>query len=289
MSASWNNAFAPKDETKDAVLIGLLGAGIKESRTPRMHMSEAKALGLNCDYRLIDTDDVELPLEVDPLLTRLNQIGYAGINVTFPYKQSVMTYLDTISESAQKVGAVNTVLFRDGKRIGENTDSWGFSESMSVGLPDAPKTTVLLIGAGGAGAAVGAALIKSGAASLLIHDKDTERATALAARLGTAAEVVSDVVTACAEADGIINATPVGMAKLPGMPLPAELIEARHWVGDVVYFPLETELLACARNKGCQILSGAGMALYQAVRAFELFTGKKPDVKRMWNAFQASG
>ena len=88
-------------------------------------------------------------------------------------------------------------------------------------------------------------------------------------------------------ADGIVNASPVGMAKLPGTPLPAELVEPRHWVADIVYFPLETELLRIARAKGCRVLPGSGMALFQAVRAFELFTGVKPDIAAMRETFEA--
>lgn len=293
MSANWGHVFTPKDEARDgaggAVLIGLLGAGIGASRTPFMHMSEAKVLGISCDYRLIDTDLAETAPDLNLLLTQLSQLGYAGINVTFPYKQAVMKHLDVIADTAKEAGAVNTVLFRGGQRIGENTDHWGFRESLRLGLPDVAKSDVLLIGAGGAGGAVAAALIDAGTTRLLIHDSDFDKAAALAARFGDAAAAVTDLKSATRAVDGIVNATPVGMAKLPGMPLPAELIEARHWVGDIVYFPLETELLACARSKGCQILPGSGMALHQAVRAFELFTGQKPDPKRMWNAFQATG
>ena len=287
MSKDWDSAFVPKASDDGAVLVGLLGSGIGASRTPRMHMAEGAAMGIPCEYRLLDTDDTTGPVDIDALFDRLAALGYNGINVTFPYKQAVIPHLSAIADSARVVGAVNTVLFRDGQPVGENTDYWGFRESLRTGLPDAPRDHVLLIGAGGAGGAVASALLDEGTGHLMIADTDTARAQELASRFGDRATVVTDLAKAAAKADGIVNATPVGMAKLPGMPIPGALIEPRHWVGDIVYFPLETELLAHARAKGCRVLPGSGMALYQAVRAFELFTGCKPDPQRMWAAFEA--
>jgi shikimate dehydrogenase len=201
-----------------------------------------------------------------------------------------MPHLDSISESAGAVGAVNTVVFRDGCSTGDNTDWWGFRESLRRGLSDAPLGRVLLLGAGGAGGAVAQALADEGTGEILVHDIDHRRATVLAERLGIGrARVVDDLAEAAASADGIVNTTPVGMAKLPGLPLPEALVDPRHWVADIVYFPLETELLTLARGRGCRVLPGSGMALYQAVRAFELFTGRRPDPDRMWAAFEAAG
>lgn len=286
MSAEWRTAFAPKQRTEDAVLVGLLGSGIGASRTPRMHVAEGAALGIPFEYRLIDTDTAGAPVALGRLLSDLEGLGYDGINVTYPYKQAVMAHLDSVAASAGDVGAVNTVLFRDGQRIGENTDYWGFRESLRRQMPGVRLGRVLLIGAGGAGGAVATALRDAGAERVLIHDSDAGRAAGLFDRLGAGvAEVVTDLAAAAAEADGIVNATPVGMAKLPGLPLPAALVEQRHWVADIVYFPLETELLALARGLGCRLMPGSGMALYQAVRAFELFTGRAPDPARMWSAF----
>jgi shikimate dehydrogenase len=149
---------------------------------------------------------------------------------------------------------------------------------------------VLLLGAGGAGAAVAQALIDEGAGQVLVHDTDPSRAEALAARLGEGrGAVVADLAEAAGQASGIVNASPIGMAKLPGLPLPAALVEPRHWVADIVYFPMETALLELAGRLGCRVLPGSGMALYQAVRAFELFTGRRPDPDRMWAAFKTAG
>lgn len=288
MSANWQQAFAPKSEVEGSILIGLLGAGISGSRTPRMHMAEARAQGLPLDYRLIDSDTSDLPVDPGQVLARIEATAFDGINVTFPFKQAVIPHLDDLSEGARAVGAVNTVVFRDGARIGHNTDHAGFRDSLRRGLPDSARGAVLLLGAGGAGGAVAQALLDEGAGTVLVQDIDPARAAALAARLGRA-EVVSDLAGAASRADGIVNATPVGMAKLPGLPIPEALVEPRHWVADIVYFPLETELLALARGRGCAVLPGSGMALFQAVRAFELFTGHHADPERMWAAFTAAG
>ncbi len=284
----WESALSPKQGGDSAVLLGLLGSGISASRTPGMHMAEAAALGVPCTYRLLDTDHATGTEDLDAILSQLEAAGYDGINVTFPYKQAVIPLLHSVMESARKVGAVNTVLFRDGRRIGENTDYSGFRQSMKLGLPDVALDRVLLIGAGGAGGAVASALIDEGTGRLLIHDKDTARASGLALRFGDRAKVVTNLASAAASANGIVNATPIGMDKLPGLPLPEAMIARHHWVADIVYFPLETALLKAARAKGCRVLPGSGMALYQAVRAFELFTGLLPDPKRMWAAFEAA-
>lgn len=283
-----DSVFAPKFGENGAILIGLLGQGIQASRTPGMHMAEGKALGIPYEYRLIDTDALDAPLDLDGLLTRLAEVGYDGLNVTFPYKQAVIPYLTDMAESASAVGAVNTVLLRGNVRTGENTDYWGFRESLRLGLPEVRKDRVLLIGGGGAGGAVAQALLDEGTGRLMIHDTDAEKVQALVARLGDRASVVTDLAAAAGEADGIMNATPIGMAKLPGMPLDADLITPRHWVGDIIYFPLETALLKHARAIGCAVLPGSGMALYQAVRAFNLFSGLTPDPQRMWSAFEAA-
>jgi shikimate dehydrogenase len=276
-----------------SVLVGLLGRGIQLSRTPAMHEAEGCAQGLAYIYRLIDADRMGSPAPPLCDLIRFAELfGFSGLNVTFPYKQEIVPLLDELSEAAREVGAVNTVVFRDGRRHGHNTDIWGFRESFRRGMADAGRESVLLLGAGGAGVAVAHALLGCGVSRLVIADIEPEKAALLAQRLnmrfrpGTAT-VAADVTEAARQVDGIVNATPVGMATLPGLPLPEGCIEARHWVADIVYFPLETELLRCARDKGCRTLSGEGMAVLQAVRAFELFTGIKPDAERMRSAFAA--
>ncbi|HBZ43299.1 MAG TPA: shikimate dehydrogenase [Maritimibacter sp.] len=266
------------------VRVGLVGRGIQLSRTPAMHIAEGGALGLEYSYDLIDLDTLSTEASLAELLDRAEADGFAGLNVTFPFKREVIALLDELSPAAQKVGAVNTVVFSDGKRRGHNTDFWGFAESLRQGLPEAARNAVLLLGAGGAGGAVAHALRDEGVARVFIYDQNPDAAADLAQAVD--GQAVSDLATAAADADGIVNATPMGMAKLPGMAISADLIEARHWVADIVYFPRETELLAAARAKGCRVLDGSGMAVFQAVRAFELFSGLKPDAARMRATFE---
>mgnify|MGYP003672277788 FL=1 len=255
-------------------------------------MEEGAAIGLPYEYRLIDLPPGIGETALAQLLNNLEDSGYRGINVTVPYKREILTHLDALSDDARAVGAVNTVLFTRDGRIGHNTDYWGFAESLRRGLPDAARNHVLLLGAGGAGHAVAHALIDAGVGTLLVCDMNRDLATSLVAELNERAgagraELVGDVAVAAKAADGIVNATPVGMLKMPGMPIEGALVGPRHWVADIVYFPLETELLAHARAKGCAVLSGAGMALFQAVRAFELFTGIAPDAGRMKAVFDS--
>lgn len=284
-------AEAGMDQDHRALRVGLIGQGIQRSRTPAMHRAEGAAQGLNLTYNLLDTDTMDPPPELAELLTWAEAERFAGLNVTFPYKKAVIQYLDVLSESARTVGAVNTVVFRDGRRFGHNTDFWGFSEGLRDGLPDTDLSSVLLLGAGGAGGAVAHALSSLGASEILIHDTAPGAAETLADEVRKAnsgrVDAVGELAAAAARATGIVNATPMGMAKLPGMAIDRGLLEPRHWVCDIVYFPLETELLAAARKLGCATLAGSGMTVFQAARAFELFTGLKPDPARMRATFEA--
>jgi len=272
------------------LLCGLIGAGIQGSRSPALHEREAEAQGLHCVYKLIDLDVLGVGVEALPeLLATAGREGFTGVNITFPCKQAVIPLLDELSDDARALGAVNTVLFRDGRRSGHNTDWSGFAESFRRGLPDAKRDRVVLLGAGGAGSAVAHAALGLGVRRLSIFDTDSARAAALAAKLGGKAEAGGNLAAAMAEADGLIHCTPTGMAKQPGMALQAALIEKKHWVADVVYVPLETELLCVARAKGCRTLDGGGMAVFQAVGAFRLFTGIEPDAERMLRHFLSMG
>jgi len=268
------------------MLCGLIGAGIQGSRSPALHEAEAAAHGLQLSYKIIDLDVLGVGAEALPgLLGDAARKGYRGVNITFPCKQAVIALLDGLSEDARALGAVNTVVFRDGGRTGHNTDWSGFAESFRRGLPQAKRDRVVLLGAGGAGAAVAYAAMRLGVQRLSIFDIDEARAADLAAKIGQKAKAGGNLDAAMADADGLIHCTPTGMAKHPGMPLAAELLQGRHWVADVVYVPLETELLRIARAKGCQTLDGGGMAVFQAAGAFQLFTGVAPDAERMRRHF----
>lgn len=279
-------------QQRSKVLAGLIGQGIQGSRTPAMHQAEGERLGLHYFYQLLDTDRMQATPALADLLQATQWCGFSGLNITFPYKQQVIPYLDELGDTAKAVGAVNTVVFKDGKRIGHNTDLSGFALSFQVQMGDTKHDQVLLIGAGGAGLAVAHALLISGVNKLFITDVSFERAQELASNLmaqygANRAQATAITPALIPQIDGLVNATPVGMAKLPGTPFPLELLEARLWVVDIIYFPIETELLKAARLQGCRVASGAGMAVFQAVAAFELITGLQPDSEAMRSTFNS--
>jgi len=264
----------------------LIGAGIQASRSPALHEREAREQGLRCVYQLIDLDQLGLGVEALPqLLAMAKREGFAGLNITYPCKQAILPLLDALSDEARALEAVNTVVIRDGKLTGHNTDGSGFAEAFRRGLPDAKRDRVVLLGAGGAGAAVAHAALGLGVRRLSIFDIDAARAMRLAEKLGESAEAGGNLAAALASADGLIHCTPTGMEKRRGMALSAALIDERHWVAEIVYVPLETELLRVARAKGCRTLDGGGMAVFQAAGAFRLFTGVEPDAERMLRHF----
>lgn len=278
---------------KPRILAGLIGAGIQASRTPALHEQEGDAQGLRYLYQLIDLEALQLNINALPdLLDAAELMHFTGLNITYPCKQAVLALLDELSDEARGIGAVNTVVFKDGKRIGHNTDCLGFAEGFRRNLHDVARERVVQMGAGGAGAAVAHALLAEGVQHLSIFDVDMARARDLvdnlAQRFGAGrAQVGNHLENAMAEADGLVNTTPMGMAKLPGTPVPPALLRAELWVAEIVYFPLETELLRDARALGCRTLDGGNMAVFQAVKAFELFSGQTPDAQRMLAHFQS--
>lgn len=282
-----------KIEKKPSYLVGLIGAGIQASLSPAMHEGEGDRRGLRYMYRLMDLDLLDLGAEPLPQLLDAAQVsGFCGLNITHPCKQSVIPLLDELSDNAAAIGAVNTVVFKDGRRIGYNTDCWGFEQNMRENLDSARKHDVVLLGAGGAGAAVAHALMHLGTDHLHVHDLDPGRVEglveALSRRFGPGrASAVADLGQAMDRADGIVQATPMGMAHYPGLPLPAALLKSSHWVAEIVYFPLETELLLLAHRLGCRCVDGRGMAVHQAARAFRLFTGVDANATDMLHDFDA--
>lgn len=279
-------------EGGDHVLIGLAGRGIQSSRSPIMHEREGARLGMRYTYALIDFDKLDLPDEaLGDVLAAAETLGFAGLNITHPLKQAVIPHLTTMSPEADAIGAVNTVVLGDKGRSGHNTDCWGFAESFRDGMNGCRLGRVVQFGAGGAGPAVGYALMELGVSDLAIVDSEPARAVRLAerlsARFGVRIRSCSKPADCVEDAQGVVNTTPVGMAKYPGVPFPVRMLSARHWIAEIIYFPQETELLRHARALGCRTLAGTGMAVYQAVRAFELFTGIAPDRAAMARHFEA--
>ncbi|MPY60001.1 shikimate dehydrogenase [Streptomyces spongiae] len=274
---------------QDSYLVGLIGSGIGPSLSPALHEREADRQGLRYVYRLIDIDTLGVgPEAVGDLVRAARDLGFDGLNITHPCKQLVIEHLDGLAPQAEALGAVNTVVFEDGRAVGHNTDVTGFAASFARGLPDVPLEHVVQLGAGGAGAAVAHATLTLGAEHVTVVDAMPDRAVDLAAALnrhfgaGRAAAATPDgLPRLLAGADGVVHATPTGMAAHPGVPFPAGLLRAGLWVAEVVYRPLETELLRTARAVGCATLDGGGMAVFQAADAFRLFTGREPDTAAM--------
>ena len=292
-AAAANGATAgalPRDVTGAGarrLLVGLIGSGIQRSLTPAMQEAEAAAQGLRLHYQLIDLDRSARGPEALPLLVEAARtMGFAGLNITYPCKQAVIPLLDGLSDDARAMGAVNTVVFQDGRAIGHNTDGSGWAWGFTRALPQADLSRVVLLGTGGAGAAIAHAVLRLGAQQLVLVDREPRRAADLAAALNTLypgqrACAQAEVATALRGASGLVHATPTGMAKLPGLPLPAPLLHPGLWVAEVVYFPLQTALLQAARAAGCAVSDGGGMAVGQAVGAFQHFTGREADAARV--------
>lgn len=273
-------------------LTGLVGQGIGQSRSPLLHEGEADAQGVRLVYSLFDLASNGAGSDtLSAVLEAARTLRFAGLNITHPYKQQVIPLLDELSNEARRIGAVNTVSFRNGVAKGHNTDSMGFAESLRRGLAGAPLDKVVQLGAGGAGAATANALLEQGNGLVYLHDMDRKRAEALADRLTSAIgepriEVVDDPRSSLERADGLVNATPIGMTGHPGIPIPLDWLRPSMWVADVIYFPLETELLRHARTIGCRTVNGVEMVVFQAAAAFDIFTGLTADRKRMLAAAQ---
>jgi shikimate dehydrogenase len=280
---------------KPSFLVGLIGSGIVASRTPPMHEAAADAAGIRYIYKKIDLTELKLGVEALPeLLTAAKRMGFNGLNVTHPCKQAIMPLLDELSPDAEALGAVNTVVIGNGRMTGHNTDWFGFAENFRRNMQGAPLGRVVQFGAGGAGAAVAFALMKLGVQDLTIVDLDLPKAHSVVDGLSSRFEkgrlkVGQDVAAAVAAADGIVNATPIGMDKYPGTPLPPALLRPDLWVAEIVYFPLETALLRASRTLGCRTVDGGGMAIFQGTEAFRLFTGVSPDPDVFFATFASLG
>jgi len=272
--------------------LGLIGAGIGASLSPGLYEAEAAVQGVQCRYTLFDLDDPATG-ELPELLDLAEQQQFAGLNITIPCKQAVIPLLDELSPEAQAIGAVNTVRFHGQRRIGYNTDAEGFRESFIRHLQGVKLDRILQFGAGGVGAATAFTLLELGAQRLTLVDVIEAQARQLAGRLVAHFPEREVQVSLTSEqeieaATGIVNATPIGTRKYPGSVVELDLLQPHMWVADVVYAPAETALLHTARMKGCPTLDGLSMLIHQAVRAFELFTGREADVTRMLRSYAQS-
>lgn len=272
--------------TRQRFLTGLIGFPIAHSASPAMHEQAAEALGVHCRYRLIEVASANRE-QLRALLDDVKRQGFAGVNVTFPYKEAVLNLLDELSPTASAIGAVNVIAVRDDRLIGHNTDTTGFARAAANLVADSGRGIVAVIGAGGVGKAIVFALAGLGVTEIRIFDTDRAKSDGLAAHLRAHGRLVvaDSVEDALRGAAGLVNATPVGMLPSRDTPVPGALLHEGLWVADAVYSPLWTPLLTAAKAKGARIMTGRELAVYQAVDAFELFTGLEASLIEMGNAF----
>lgn len=279
--------------SRRSTLTGLLGQGVGPSLTPELHEREAQRHGLRSVYKVIEVSPEETaPDRLRALLAAAVRLGYDGLNVTHPIKQAMVPLVERLSPEAAQIGALNTVVVTGTGTVGHNTDVSGFARAFREELEDADLADVVLLGAGGAGTAVAHALAGLGAGRLRVVDPAHGRAArlresveGLGHELGVETVGPDAVPALLTRATGLVNATPIGMADHPGTPLDVAALEAGLWVADIVYRPLDTELLLAAGERGCRVLNGAGMAVHQAADAFELFTGRPADRAAMRRDF----
>lgn len=269
-------------------LLGLIGSPIGSSAAPAMHEAAGEALGIRCFYQLIDVAGANQG-ELARLLEGVRRLGFAGVNITFPYKEAVIGLLDALSPGARAVGAVNTVVVKDGRLTGHNTDATGFRRAIEPLVAGSRRGAVALLGAGGVGKAIAVALAELGVAEIRVFDLDSGKMAALTARIGARAKLTlcGSVAEALEGAVGLVNGTPIGMAPNRDSPVPAALLRTGLFVADAVYSPLWTPLLVSARATGARVMTGRDLALYQAADAFELFTGAQAPIETMAAAFDA--
>jgi shikimate dehydrogenase len=265
-------------------ITGLFGYPVSHTLSPSMHNAAFAKMRLNIVYLpfLVNPQDLETAIK------SIKIFEFLGVNITVPHKQAVMKYLDEVTLSAELIGAVNTIVYKDKKLIGCNTDGTGFVRSLEKDCNFKLKgKTMFLLGAGGAGRAVAVESALNGLKKIFIADKIDRQVDDLIENVPKKCEAVkirADKMMrdAISESDIVVNATPVGMHKDDPISIPAEYINSGKIVYDVIYNPSRTKLLK--NVKGCKTINGLGMLLYQGVRAFELWTGKKAPVEVMRKA-----
>ncbi|CAH0145673.1 shikimate dehydrogenase [Roseomonas sp. CECT 9278] len=270
--------------TGHARLAGVLGWPVSHSRSPRLHGHWLATLGIDGAY-------LPLPVHPDRFATAVHalaDLGFRGANVTIPHKQAAFDVCHSVDATARRAGAVNTLVFRDGRIEGSNTDGFGFLESVRAGVPGWQPAAgpAVLLGAGGAARAVAAALLDAGCPRVTLVNRSRARAEALAGDLGGPI-VVADVPP-LHDAALLVNTTALGMQGQPPLQLDLAPLPAQAVVVDIVYVPLETPLLAAARARGLRAVDGLGMLLHQARPGFEAWFGAAPGVDEALRAVVAA-
>ncbi|MBW1801192.1 MAG: shikimate dehydrogenase [Deltaproteobacteria bacterium] len=258
-------------------LYGVIGRPIGHSLSPVMHNAALRETGHNAVYLAFETGDLRGCIE------GMKALGIKGLSVTIPFKSEVIPLLDGVDPLAAKIGAVNTIVNHGGRLIGYNTDAVGALRSIEEKIP-VPGITCLIIGAGGAAKAIGFILKKKGA-QVTITNRSEDRGKALAEFLECPFIPLNE--SGGHQSDLFIHTTPVGMSPHNDQCLiPEEMLKKDMTVMDIVYTPLETKLLAIARNRGCRTINGLGMLVYQGAEQFRLWTGSEPPVDTMRRALE---
>ncbi len=276
--------------TGSAKLAGVMGWPVAHSASPRLHGFWLKHYGIDGAY---------VPLPVAPqhlvgCLRVLPQLGFSGVNITVPHKEAAFAAVDTLSATARRIGAVNTVVVgNDGELHGDNTDAFGFTENLKDGAPHwkASAGPVVVIGAGGAARAACVALTDLGVDEVRVVNRSSARAEALVSSLGGPLTVLpwKDKTAALAESSLVVNATTLGMTGQPALDIDLSALPPGAVVNDCVYNPLETPLLAAATARGLLAVSGIGMLLHQARPAFAAWFDVDPEVTSELREFVLSG
>lgn len=257
---------------------GVIGYPIAHSKSPIIHGYWLETLGIDGRYDRYAIEPDQLAAGVAALV----RDGLCGFNVTIPHKLAIMNLCSEVSETAQQIGAVNTVtVLDDGRLSGDNTDAFGFRANLESSVDAAVLSrvqTVLVIGAGGAARAIVYALASMGIPKIVVVNRTFDRAFELASSLGAIAAPWEERNFLVPNADLIVNTTSLGMAGQPALDLDLSSARAGTIVADIVYMPLETPLLRAARDKGLIAVEGAGMLLHQARPGFERWFGVRPDV-----------
>jgi shikimate dehydrogenase len=259
------------------ILAGVMGNPIAQSRSPRLHGHWLTRYGIDGHY---------VPLHVragdlEAVLDLLPRLGFAGLNVTIPHKEAVFALADEVSQRARAVGAANTLVFRDGRVLADNTDGIGFVASLARAAPGRDRTgRAVILGAGGAARGIVAALLEDGAAAVTIANRTVARAETLADLFDDRVRA-ADWITLPEHLSGselLVNATSLGMTGQPPLELALDGLPIRATVADIVYSPLRTPLLDAAAVRGHVTVDGLGMLLHQAVPGFEAWFGTRPEV-----------
>jgi len=257
-------------------LVGLIGKPVKHSLSGVMHNAAFKTLNLNYSYLLFQ------PKNLKETIHGFKELHFAGFNITMPFKMEVMKFMDKIDPTAKKIGSINTVVIKNNKLIGYNTDGIGAVNALKKVVRLKGKR-VLLLGAGGAGKSI-SFYLKREKAKVTIADRDYSKAKKLAKKLKVK-QISLKSIKSLEKYDVLINATPVGMKPKTGKtPINTKLLRKGLIVFDIIYEPLQTRLLKDAKKKGCKTINGLEMLLEQGFVGFKLFTGKNPPKKVMRKA-----